>query len=33
MTKIITDPFNDFRLYHRAPAKLAKRAAAWRPSR
>jgi hypothetical protein len=33
MTKIITDPFNDFRLYHRAPAQLARRAAAWRPSR
>jgi hypothetical protein len=33
MIKIITDPFNDFRLYHRAPAQLAKRAAAWRPSR
>ena len=32
MTKIITDPFNDFFLYHRAPAQLAKRAAAWRPS-
>lgn len=30
--KIITDPFNDFRLYRRAPAQLAKRAAAWRPA-
>ena len=31
--KIITDPFNDFRLYRRAPAQLARRAAAWRPAK
>jgi len=32
-TKIVTDPFNDFRLYRGAPAQLARRAAAWRPAR
>jgi hypothetical protein len=32
-TKIVTDPFNDFRLYRRAPAQLAKTAVAWRPAR
>ena len=31
--KIVTDPFNDFRLYRRAPAKLARTAIAWRPAR
>ena len=31
--KIITDPFNDFRLYRLAPAKLARQAIAWRPTR
>lgn len=31
--KILTDPFNDFRLYRRAPAELARRAVAWRPAR
>ena len=32
-TKIITDPFSDFLLYHRAPGKLAKQGLAWRPAR
>ena len=32
-TKIVTDPFNDFRLYRRAPAQLAKAAIAARPAR
>lgn len=32
-TKIVTDPFNDFRLYRRAPAQLARQAIAWRPAR
>jgi hypothetical protein len=32
-TKIVTDPFNDFRLYCRAPGQLARRALAWRPAR
>ncbi len=32
-TKIVTDPFHDFRLYRRAPARLAKTAIAWRPAR
>lgn len=32
-TKIMTDPFNDFCLYRRAPAELARRAIAWRPAR
>ncbi|MXO88046.1 hypothetical protein GRI32_04755 [Altererythrobacter aestuarii] len=32
-TKILTDPFNDFRLYCRAPGQLARRAAAWRPGK
>ena len=32
-TKILTDPFNDFRLYRRAPAQLARQAIAWRPAR
>jgi hypothetical protein len=32
-TKIITDPFNDFRLYSRAPGQLLRRAASWRPAR
>lgn len=32
-TKIITDPFHDFRLYAGAPVKLVQSAAAWRPSR
>ncbi len=32
-TKIITDPFNDFRLYCRAPGKLVQRALAWRPAK
>ena len=32
-TKIVTDPFNDFRLYRRAPAKVAKTAIAWRPAK
>lgn len=31
--KIITDPFNDFRLYRRAPAQVARQAIAWRPTR
>lgn len=31
--KIVTDPFNDFRLYRRAPAQLARQAIAWRPAR
>ena len=30
--KIITDPFNDFVLYHRSPAKLARLCLAWRPA-
>lgn len=30
-TKIITDPFNDFRLYCKAPAELTRRALAARP--
>jgi hypothetical protein len=32
-TKIVTDPFNDFRLYRHAPAQLAKQAIAWRPAK
>lgn len=32
-TKIVTDPFNDFKLYRRAPAQLARQAIAWRPAR
>ena len=32
-TKIITDPFCDFKLYMRAPGQCAKQALAWRPSR
>ena len=32
-TKIVTDPFNDFRLYRRAPAQVAKTAIAWRPAK
>jgi hypothetical protein len=32
-TKIITDPFNDFRLYCRAPGQLFRRALAWRPAK
>jgi hypothetical protein len=32
-TKIVTDPFNDFRLYRRAPGQLARTAAAWRPAK
>lgn len=32
-TKIVTDPFHDFRIYRGAPAKLAKSAMAWRPAR
>ncbi len=32
-TKIVTDPFNDFCLYRRAPAQLARHAIAWRPAR
>jgi hypothetical protein len=32
-TKILTDPFNDFRLYRHAPAQLAKAAMAWRPAK
>jgi hypothetical protein len=32
-TKIVTDPYNDFRLYCRAPAQLAKTALAWRLTR
>lgn len=32
-TKIVTDPFNDFRLYRRAPAQLAKIAVTWRPAK
>jgi len=32
-TKILTDPFNDFVLYHRSPAKLVKLCLAWRPAR
>ena len=32
-TKIITDPFNDFKLYRGAPAQLARQAIAWRPAR
>lgn len=32
-TKIITDPFHDFKLYAHAPVKLVRSAAAWRPSR
>jgi hypothetical protein len=32
-TKIVTDPFNDFCLYRRAPAQLARAAIAWRPAR
>jgi len=31
-TKIITDPFHDARLYSKAPVKLLRRAAAWRPA-
>jgi len=31
--KIITDPFNDFRLYHRSPPKLVRHCLAWRPAR
>lgn len=33
VTKIITDPFTDFKLYMKAPGECAKAAAAWRPSR
>jgi hypothetical protein len=33
MTKIITDPFNDFRLYHKAPAQLTRQAIAKLPNR
>lgn len=32
-TKIITDPFNDFLLYCRAPGKLVRRGLAWRPAK
>jgi hypothetical protein len=32
-TKIVTDPFNDFCLYRRAPAQLARNAAASRPAK
>lgn len=32
-TKIITDPFHDFKLYAHAPVQLARSAAIWRPSR
>ena len=31
--KILTDPFNDFVLYHRSPARLVRQALAWRPAR
>lgn len=31
--KIITDPFNDARLYCRAPGQLLRRALGWRPAR
>ena len=30
--KIITDPFNDFLLYHRSPPQLVRSALAWRPA-
>ncbi len=30
--KILTDPFNDFVLYHRSPARLVKHCLAWRPA-
>jgi hypothetical protein len=32
-TKILTDPFHDMKLYHAAPARLARQAIAWRPAR
>ena len=32
-TKIVTDPFNDFKLYRSAPGQLARQAIAWRPAR
>ena len=32
-TKIITDPFNDFRLYCRSPDKLLRHCLAWRPAK
>jgi hypothetical protein len=32
-TKILTDPFNDFVLYHRSPPKLVRNCLAWRPAR
>ena len=31
-TKIVTDPFNDFLLYHRSPPQLVRNALAWRPA-
>lgn len=32
-TKILTDPFNDFRLYCRSPGKLVRQGMAWRPAK
>ena len=31
--KILTDPFNDFLLYHRSPSRLVQHCLSWRPAR